>query len=230
MVELIAAAGPDAQSRLNADLNLIAAIDEIVKYVLAHTNSTNGWIGPFRNEPGDQNGHGLWDPLNMLRTLFNYAQAHPERERQVARAAIAHLTEEAKLLATDPVYKWASTRWPTYVEIVQYVCDEFIPRFGDDQQVMPLGKEATKALLLNSAIMFRAKGKDWRQYYHNLFPKSDVPGWNTNDHGVNNAEGALRWPAVAFRMLTANKNSTSAGNETERREMDFVLSQMDTCE
>ena len=41
-------------------------------------------IGPFLNEPGDANGHGLWDPLNMLRTLLNYAEAHPEHERTIA--------------------------------------------------------------------------------------------------------------------------------------------------
>ena len=29
----------------------------------------------------------------------------------------AHLTEEARLLRTDPVYKWASTRWPTFVQV-----------------------------------------------------------------------------------------------------------------
>ena len=38
-------------------------------------------IGPFLNEPGDANGHGLWDPLNMLRTLLNYAEAHPEQKK-----------------------------------------------------------------------------------------------------------------------------------------------------
>ena len=27
-----------------------------------------------------------------------------------------------------------------------------------------------------------------------------MSGWNTNDHGVNNAEGALAWPAMAYRL------------------------------
>jgi len=97
-----------------------------MSYVLSHTNKTNGWIGPYFNEPGDGNGHGLWDPLNMLRTLLNYAQARPVVERAVARATVAHLTQEAKLLQTDPVIKWASTRWPTFVEICQYVVDRMV--------------------------------------------------------------------------------------------------------
>ena len=25
----------------------------------------------------------------------------------------AHMTKEAEMLKTDPVYKWAQTRWPT---------------------------------------------------------------------------------------------------------------------
>jgi hypothetical protein len=37
---------------------------------------------------------------------------------------------------------------------------------------------------------------DWLSYYHRngtvKFPLLDVHAWNTNDHGVNNAEGALR--------------------------------------
>ena len=44
-------------------------------------------IGPFLNEPGDANGHGLWDPLNMLRTLLNYAEAHPE-QKNLRRATL----------------------------------------------------------------------------------------------------------------------------------------------
>ena len=27
-----------------------------------------------------------------------------------------------------------------------------------------------------------------------------MPGWNIYDHGVNNAEGALRWPGVVYRL------------------------------
>ena len=40
------------------------------------------WIGPYTNEPGDANGHGLWDPLNKLRSLFNYAETKPEENNQ----------------------------------------------------------------------------------------------------------------------------------------------------
>eukprot|EP01052_Picozoa_sp_SAG31_P013349 SAG31_NODE_801_length_12013_cov_23.812070_10_plen_73_part_00 len=45
-------------------------LDKIMNYVIDHTNTSNGWIGPYANEPGDRNGHGLWDPLNMIRSLM----------------------------------------------------------------------------------------------------------------------------------------------------------------
>ena len=82
----------NAQSRV--DSGTMEATVAIMEYVLAHTNRTNGWIGPYTNEPGDANGHGLWDPLNMLRSLFAYAEFTPAAEAAVAAAAVAHLTAE----------------------------------------------------------------------------------------------------------------------------------------
>ena len=69
---------------------------------------------------------------------------------------------------------------------------------------MPLGGARTVAMLLDASRLFRAKGMDWLGYYsrngHVKFPTGPVPTWNTNDHGVNNAEGALRWPAEVSRL------------------------------
>ena len=69
---------------LDPAAGLEAWTEWMVEYVLSHTNQTNGWIGPFANEPGDANGHGLWDPLNMLRALFAYAEGTPSAARRVA--------------------------------------------------------------------------------------------------------------------------------------------------
>ena len=52
----------------------------------------------------------------MLRALLYYAEAHGEREAQIASAVVGHLGAEFVLLRSDPVYKWASTRWPTFVQ------------------------------------------------------------------------------------------------------------------
>jgi hypothetical protein len=57
-------------------------------------------------------------------------------------------------------------------------------------------------MLLNASTLFAHKGMDWKAYYHQTgrikFPEGSVPNWNTNDHGVNNAEGAIRWQVLLF--------------------------------
>eukprot|EP00854_Cymbomonas_tetramitiformis_P005362 gene5362-6506_t len=222
LVELLRAAGPSAVALLDPVLDLAGKVDGFMEYVLQHANKTNGWIGPYTNEPGDVNGHGLWDPLNMLRSLINYAQAHPEHERDIAGAVVAHLTQEAELVKTDPIIKWAQTRWPTFVELCQYAVDVIVPAHGTNPAVCPLGANRTQAMLLEAASIFQQKGMDWAGYYHRTggvkFPTGPVLGWNTNDHGVNNAEGALRWPSVAYRM---------SGAAADAKEMDVVLGMLD---
>jgi len=148
-------------------------------------------------------------------------------EIRVAKAVVAHLTHEADLLKTDPVRKWASTRWPTFVQICQYVADHYVGKYGDDKDVMPLGKAATDTMLLSASMMFQAKGMDWGSYYNQTgskrtlgkkFPQSDVQGWNTIDHGVNNAEGALNWPATSFRVT---------GNPQDAWQLNLVFEMLD---
>ena len=133
----------NATSRLDPGARLEQVIESTVHYVLSHANRSSGWLGPYLNEPGDANGHGLWDPLNMLRALLMYAEGDQEGGRSMARrvaaAVVAHLAAEYRLLRTDPVYKWASTRWPTFVAVCLYVIDHLVPSFGDDPAVMPLG-------------------------------------------------------------------------------------------
>ena len=204
LLMLLRAAGPSALARLDAEADLPRVVDGIVAYVLSHTNKTSGWIGPYLNEPGDVNGHGLWDPLNMLRALLMYAEATPSAARRIAQAVVAHLTAEARQLRADPVYKWASTRWPTFVQVCLYAIDRLVPTWGDDAGVMPLGADATRRMLMEAARLFRDKGMDWRAYYTRTgpvkFPSGSVAGWNVNDHGVNNAEGAMAWPAMDARL------------------------------
>jgi hypothetical protein len=58
-------------------------------------------------------------------------------------------------------------------------------------------------------------GMDWLSYYHRngslKFPFADVHAWNTHDHGVNNAEGAVRWPAVTYRMTGRGVDAAQVG-------------------
>ena len=222
LLMLLRAAGKEAMSRLDPASNFEVVVDGMIDYVLGHTNRTTGWIGPFLNEPGDSNGHGLWDPLNMLRALLMYAEGEPASAKRVAAAVVAHLTAEYGMLKTDPVYKWASTRWPTFVQVCLYVIDILVPAFGSDDDVMPLGPAGTTALLMNASALFQAKGMNWDAYYSRTgsikFPLGPVTGWNTNDHGVNNAEGALAWPAMAYRL---------SGSAEDASKMNLALSMID---
>ena len=122
LLMLLRAAGPAAVARLDPAAQLGPVVDRMMQYVLGHVNRSKsgpgaGWIGPFLNEPGDTNGHGLWDPLNMCRALLMYSEGEPSSRPAVAAAVVAHLTAEARLLESDPVYKWAATRWPTFVQV-----------------------------------------------------------------------------------------------------------------
>lgn len=218
LLALLKAAGPSALGRLDPDAAFEQVVPAILEYILGHTHTNRsdpafGWIGPYDSEPGDDNGYGLWEPLNTLRALFAYAESEPSAARRVAAAVVAHLTAEAKLLKTDPVYKWASTRWPTFVQCCLYVIDHYVPLFGSVADVMPLGAAGTTSMLLNASRVFMARGMDWDAYYSRTgdvkFPLGPVYTWNTNDHGVNNAEGALAWPAMAYR-LTGNLSEAQA--------------------
>ena len=69
---------------------------------------------------------------------------------------------------------------------------------GAPTSITTLTPAAVSQLLMNASALFEAKGMDWFAYYSRTgpikFPFGSVKNWNTNDHGVNNAEGALRWP------------------------------------
>jgi hypothetical protein len=51
----------NATSRLDPGARLEQVIESTVHYVLSHANRSSGWLGPYLNEPGDANGHGLWE-------------------------------------------------------------------------------------------------------------------------------------------------------------------------
>ena len=44
--------------------------------------------------------------------------------------------------------------------------DKFVPTYGGDGDVMPLGGAGTAAMLHNASAQFKAKGMDWDAYYH----------------------------------------------------------------
>jgi hypothetical protein len=57
---------------------------------------------------------------------------------------------------------------PPEQEIAFYAIDNLIPKYANDPTVLPLGADATAALLLNASALFASKGMDWRSYYHQV--------------------------------------------------------------
>ena len=85
--------------------------------------------------------------------------------------------------------------------------------------MVPLGTTRTAKLLIDAAHRIAALGMDWRAYYtqkpnartaHKGFPEGAVPRWNVYDHGVNNAEGALRWPNALYRINGSKADGEAA--------------------
>ena len=78
-----------------------------------------------------------------------------------------------------PVLVTSLLNRPDFVEICQYVVDNFVSKYGSDKTVMPMGGQATAAMLHNASAQFKLKGMDWHGYYHqtgswfsNLFYKN----------------------------------------------------------
>merc|ERR1712166_1383850 len=99
-----------------------------------------------------------------------------------------------------------------------------VPEFENDPEVFPLGAAQTTKLLIESADLMGKLGMDWHRYYNEMaptnrtgnktFPHGSVPIWNVYDHGVNNAEGAFRWPSALYRL-----NHSKAGGLAEMKNL-----------
>jgi hypothetical protein len=239
LVGLLEAAGPNATARLDRRLRLIETVDTYMDYVLTHANRTTGVLGPYQGE----GGHWGWDPLNMLRSLYNYMQFRPGKAEMIAKVCITHLQAVYDEMATGDrqIQEWARMRWPSFVDVLQWTIDELVPVFGENPAVMPLGAAKTIEMLHNASDIWRAEGFAWSVYYGDdprgtdgrkgteplNFPKGPVNGWNVFDHGVNNAEGAMRWPAVIARMNGEDGSAYGTPQENQAR-MDRMLRTIDT--
>ena len=100
-------------------------------------------------------------------------------------------------------------RRSTTVVSFDYALDRLLLEHGDDPAVVPLGRNKTAAALLDAAHRMGRVGFDYAAYYggtpnprsaNKSLPNGSVAVWNVYDHGVNNAEGALRWPAELYRL------------------------------
>jgi hypothetical protein len=239
LIGLLEAAGKEATDRLDPRLGLRDKVDTYMEFVLTHANKSSGLIGPWQGE----GGHWGWDPLNMIRSLYNWMQYRPSKAEAVAKVTLTHLTAVYSEMASGDktVQEWAKMRWPSFVDVLQWTIDEIVPVYGGNPNVCPLGAAKTIEMLHNASDIWRLEGFAWATYYGETprgvdgrqateplnFPKGPVDGWNVFDHGVNNAEGAMRWPAVMARMNHVN-GSVQGSFEENRARMDRMLQTIDT--
>ena len=215
LVALLRTAG--ALHRLPTDLPLDAFVDSYMHYVVDHHR--DGWLwhnGSSWSEDGTLGEGGF----EMQQALLQWSEAQPQAtRRKVATVIVSQLCNEQTRISNVTVTSWTATRWPTFVTLVEYVLDHLLPAFGDDQEVVPLGTTKTAKLLIDAAHRIAALGMDWRAYYtqkpnartaHKGFPEGAVPSWNVYDHGVNNAEGALRWPNALYRINGSRADGEAA--------------------
>jgi hypothetical protein len=132
LVGLLEAAGKNATGRLDPRLGLIEKVDAYMEYVLTHANASTGLIGPWQGE----GGHWGWDPLNMIRSMYNYMQFRPEKTEAVAKLCMVHLTAVYTEMADGDknIQEWAKMRWPSFVtspgNIYAIQIEQFTPAFG----------------------------------------------------------------------------------------------------
>ena len=216
----------DALDRLPGGLALDEVIDGYMEYVLAH-DVKDGWIQHDKWAPTTSLDEGGFE---MVQALTQWSEDRPVKDRKaVAKAVLAHLVHEAGVISPATDVSWTATRWPTFVTLVGYAVDRLLPEFGGDLHVVPLGAEQTESTLVTAAQNIGKWGMDWHRYYHQqpptgrtgnrTFPRGAVPDWNVYDHGVNNAEGAMRWPSALYRL----NHSLAEGEEA----MNFLLQQLD---
>jgi hypothetical protein len=210
LASLLRASG--ALGRLPAALPLGDIVDGFMRYILDH-DTASGWIR-WKNTSHNKWSHGNSldeGGFEMVLSLTQWAEDRPAADRKrVARAVIAHLLHEGALITRSSIVSWTATRWPTFVTLVGIAVDRLLPEFGDDPSVVPLGRAKTEQQLVTAAQNMGKYGFDHYRYYHQLsptartgnksFPNGAVSSWNVYDHGVNNAEGAMRWPSALYRL------------------------------
>ncbi len=200
-------------------------------YFKAHTNSNGdkNWSS-FVKQPGWLSGHLLSEGgTQIIQSLTQWAEDRPRTDRRaVAKAVIAHLLYVAAYISPTTVQSWAATRWASVNTLFNYALDVLLKEFGHDPEVVPFGLANTTATLLDGAHRMGRVGFDYAAYYgekpnprsaNKSVPNGSVPIWNVYDHGVNNAEGALRWPSEVYRL----NGSLAAGKAA----MNLLTSQLD---
>jgi hypothetical protein len=160
--------------------------NKYIDYILAHQNSTTGWLGP---EDDNKNGNVYWGRSNVILSLCQYAEAEPTKFDSVSAAILKYLLELNRRLTTPtqyaPLVGWAAARWMDIALGAQWLLDK-----------APQGKEAELQSLVTT---LHSQGSDWESWFETFTG-------GAGGHNVNNAQ-ALKSAAVMF-LMTGNETLT----------------------
>ena len=198
---------------------------------IVHVNSDSTWTSyskrvGWATDPAHFLSEG---GTQIVQSLTQWAEDRPQSDRKaVSAVVIAHLIAVAGSISPQSVVSWAATRAFSINTLFDYALDRILTEFGSDPVVAPLGKERTATILLDAARRMGQLGFDYAAYYaekpnarsmNKSVPHGSVPVWNVYDHGVNNAEGGLRWPGELYRL----NGSLAAGQDA----MELLTSKLD---
>ncbi|KAK3270065.1 hypothetical protein CYMTET_21518 [Cymbomonas tetramitiformis] len=155
-------------------VDALGQVHKYMDYILAHQNTTTGWLGPDDAEKAL--GNQYWPRSNMLLAMIAYAEAEPAVYDNVTKSMLLYTLEMKRRLETLPLGEWAAARWADLDLSVQWLIEH-----------APAGHAAE---LFDLSDTLHRQGTDWEAWFQTL-----KGGW---PHNVNIAM-ALKSAAVLYR-------------------------------
>ena len=185
---------------------LVEECEHWVEFMYSNRNTSNGWLGNWRN-PGVPDGNGEywthWNVHNAMRMYNNFHEATGigpgpglPTTAAIRAALIADALEARRRMTGDPKtdptcvplgpkVPWSSSRWPEWAFILHQMIDTF-PEVRANATL--------EAALLDAASVTQRDGFPWMEAFftNKSFPKcgncatpGTGPGWDMHSHGVN---------------------------------------------
>jgi hypothetical protein len=206
---LLNGAAPLAILLLNAGRadpnNLTGQVQELVDQILGG-QAASGWLGPDDTKSGDQ----FWARFNVLSSLTQHAEGHPEQRPALMRAALRYVVEAQRRVLGGPyqINDWSAARAHDCVLTLHYLLDHF----SELAAVGGVPEGVSEATLYNAAAVVHAQalgnGAVWEAWFSSpAFPRGAVTSnFGMLTHGVNVAQ-AIKTAGVWWRQQGANASA-----------------------
>jgi hypothetical protein len=185
--------------------NLTGQVQELVDQILGG-QAASGWLGPDDTKSGDQ----FWARFNVLSSLTQHAEGHPEQRPALMRAALRYVVEAQRRALGGPyqINDWSAARAHDCVLTLHYLLDHF----SELAAVGGVPEGVSEATLYNAAAVVHAQalgnGAVWEAWFSSpAFPRGAVTSnFGMLTHGVNVAQ-AIKTAGVWWRQQGANASA-----------------------